>query len=103
MQIIDQYLAILGTDTVSAHRSDAFEETVSGRLHTTGLDIVKVNGANRDRHHGASLSVCICADVEAWFKRRRGVVEDEALLVQNGETQRCNRKACNAKTRVRGE
>ena len=101
MHIVDQYLAILGTDTVSAHRSDAFEEAVSGRLHTTGLDIV--NGANRDRHHGPSLSVCICADVEAWFKRRRWVVEDEALLVQNGKTQRCDRKACNAKTRLRGE
>ena len=103
MHVIDDDPASLRADTVSAYCGDAFEETVSRRLYVPCFNVGEVNAIRRDRNHGAPLSDGFCADVEAWLKRRRGVVEDEALLVQNGETQRCNRKACNAKTRLRGE
>ena len=79
MNVIDDDPASLRADTVSAHCGDAFEETVSRRLYVPCFNIGEVNAIRRDRHHGASLSACFCADVEAWIKRRRGVVEDEAI------------------------
>jgi len=67
------------------------------------FDIGEVDRAYRDCHDDAALNWLVCTDVKAPLKGRGWIVEDEFVLRQGGNAQRCESETRQNQTRAKGE